>query len=233
METQAEKKYVETMPTYYDSLKEREMYCPLCKTLLNVGEWFTYNDVCGNSRSPKFECDNIACELSINESFWNDSGDFFSGKLDINRSWELFPTQNFAAFNSFAKSTEISIYKRGLPQKKYLSPVLCLGFLKPFIEYTYESDSWGNITKRGCKLKFLKKNENGEYIIHYISGIKMFFFMMERFKSDLKGYKNNKSDRNKKEIASYFNETWDTRGYKKFFRWFISTFYYKVKKEVS
>ena len=77
-----------------------------------------------------------------------------------------FPSLGSGILN-FSKKSEVEIYKKGLKSKTYLPAFLCLWFLKPYIEYTYKGDEWGNVLKKGFKIKFLKKDENGEYTSDY------------------------------------------------------------------
>jgi len=217
--------------------EERErttMFCPLCKRLLITKDWFVYNDLVGNSYSPKYECDNKECELQKGNCFWNENGDYFSGDLGFTRSKELFPDNKYAALNSFAKKSEVEIYKHGLKRETRLHPAFCLWIVQPLIEHTYKSNYFGDVLKRGWKLKFLKKNKTlgkGYNIYCGPNGFRMFNFLLSEFKRDKKAFFNNPTESNKKDVLKHFEKNeWDNRWWRVLFTFFINTFYGKVKK---
>jgi len=216
--------------------KKENLYCPICKEKLIIDGTIRYIDCCNTTNiSDKYICKNNKCYL-YNNSYWNDYGDYFS--LNHISFEKKFGHTKYAALNSFAKKIEIEIYKKGLKDKTYLSPLLTLLWLKPYIEHNYKADKWGNILKKTYKLKFLKKQKDSkEYNIYYISGIKMFFFSLKQFKIKYKKYLNNKTENIIYEIYNEFNDNWDKRNYKKLYKKYIKIRYFhiinNIKKEYN
>jgi len=211
-------------------MKEK-LICPGCMHPLETDGSFRYDDVCGPRWSMKHICVNDDCKLS-RKAFWNDFGEYFSGDMAFNDFEKIYGHDKYAAFNSFSKKSEIEIYKKGLTKKKYLSPILTLGWLKPYIEYKYIGDEMGNILKKKYSLKFLKRNENNEFTIHYTSTISSILFTLRYFRREIKYFKKNPS---RYAVNEIFNHTklpsWDNRLYKKIILKF-NLFYYKktIKK---
>lgn len=210
------------------------MLCPICKQELKSDSNFQYEDVCNSLiYSAKWMCNNEKCELHL-KSFWNDSGDFFTGDLDYDKTNELFPHDTYAALNSFAKKCEVEIYgkvvKNGKLRKRkiYLSPWFTFRWLQPYIEFKYKSNEMGEVLGRSWKLQFLKKQKGRkQYCIHYISGLHMFKFYLNQFNRDLKNYKENKSRFALLNIQKHFTEN-DNRTYVKVFNWYLINFYGKL-----
>jgi hypothetical protein len=218
---------------YYKSREDLVMYCPLCKNTLTSGEWFTYDDICGDSQSPKYSCGNKDCELH-NKSFWNDSGEFFSGVLDYDETKKLFPDERFAALNSISKNSEVEIYKRGLKDKTMLPSFLCLGILKPYIEYAYKADMMGNVLKRGFVIKFLKKDDKGNFCYGWTSDWSMYKYMLRQFKNDRDAFNRDPNHKNKKDLLEYFIPPyWDKRFYRKVLAIYFKLFYTKTLSKLK
>jgi hypothetical protein len=215
---------------------EREdLYCPICKKKLEIDGTFIYEDICNTDiRSDKYICINKECGL-YKKSFWNDSGEYFCGELGLFEFEKKFGHTKYAAFNSISKNSEVEIYKKGLKKKTMLSPALTLWWLKPYIEHNYKADNWGNILKRSYKLKFLKKEKDADdYYIHYISGVRMFFFSINYFKSNkYKPYKKTPNEYNIKEIYKEIYDTWDKRFYKKVVKKYLKIRYFFILDDIN
>ncbi|MFW6243088.1 MAG: hypothetical protein ACOC2W_02920 [bacterium] len=212
-----------------------KMYCPLCEFELGSSGSFRYEDVCGPSYSQKFVCKNEICTLSKYNSYWNDSGDFFSGDLDYKLCHKLFPTNKFAAYNSFSKKAEVEIYKHGLEKNKRLHPGLCLWFLQPMIEYYYKSDDWGNVIDKSYKIKFLRKSKNSKtYNVLNTFGFKMVKYMISEFKQKYKNFKLKPTTYNKKDLLEFFDKNhWDKRWWRRFIIWYFNTFYKRAYLKIK
>jgi len=215
-------------------MSEDIFLCPLCKHELEIDGDFYYEDVCNsNAYSKKHICVNKDCELN-HKSYWNDYGEFFTGDLDYKRSDELFPDDKYAAYNSISKSSETSIYKRGLKDKTYLSPWLTFRWLQPYIEHMYQADKMGNVTKKSYKLKFLKKDERGNFCIGYTSSISSFIWNIKRFLRTIHNYKKDKTKWKANEVFdTIIQNDWHNPLYKKFSSYIIKKIYHKTIKEAK
>jgi len=213
-----------------------KMLCPGCKSELIIDGDFTYEDCCeSESWSNKHICDNDKCYL-YRKTFWNDYGDYFSGDLEFSGFEKHYGHNKYAAFNSFAKNSETSIYKKGLRDKYYLSPALTLWWLKPFIEFEYTADDMGNVLKTRYKLGFLKKEKGADgYYVYYSSPIKMFFWSINYFKKKLIHYRKNPT--NRYAIYEVIDDldvgSWDKRIWKRLSRKWLKIRYKKILKEVK
>lgn len=212
-----------------------DMYCPCCGEKLISNGRFQYEDICESTTySNKNQCPNDDCVMNDYDCMWSDDGDFFSKNMKYRRTDLIFPDDKYAALNSFSKRMEVEIYKKGLKKKTYLSHWFCLGLLKPYIEYEYKGDDWGNVLKRSFKIKFLKKDvDSSEYCIHYISGIHMLIFVLKRFLRNKKSFSKKPTKYNVRELLESFDRPkWDDD------RWFtrtsliiFNTFFKHLKKE--
>lgn len=228
----------------------KSMYCPCCLSKLESVGSFIYDDVMGhvttsqkwvckskgyiNRKSGKFE----RCLCNVYELYWNDDGDFFSTSQyrTNNKPKFHYGPDTYAAFNSIAKKCETTVYKNGLKKKTYLSPALTLWLLKPVINYVYDCDYLGNISKYSIQITFLKRDTTtGVYCIGYVSSIRMLRFCIKQFKRKVKDYEKNGD--NKYFIKDLYNEFHpyfpDERPYKRVFNYYINTFYRKLKKEIE
>ena len=216
-------------------MNKTELICPICKQHLYYETQFTYYDCCGYDTSNKNVCINDKCLLSQKNVYWNDYGEFFSRDFSFEKE---FGHKKYAALNSIAKQNEVEIYKVGLKSKKYFSPALMLFILKPYIEYIYKGDKYGNVLSVKRKLKFLKKGDNG-YNIHYISGYHMLLYEIKTFKRFLKAYKKNYNNYFLRKAKVYqFKESfemlsWDKRWWRYLSRFLITIFYKKRLKKIQ
>jgi hypothetical protein len=219
---------------YYNSLENEVMYCPVCKERLHVGEWFTYNDVCGDSHSPKYTCTNKKCDCCKHKSIWNSDGDFFGGDMPYHLISILFPDDKYAALNSFSKKAEVEIYGHGLKRKIYLHPSTCLWLLQPYIEFKYISNEMGEILGKKWKLKFLSWDKQQKtYCTGYISGLHMLMYTFKCFKREHKDYLERKTLYAVKEfLKNYEKRNWDKRWWYLLSRWYFNNFY-KIQKQYA
>lgn len=220
---------------YSTSVESEELYCPICKQKLAVDGWFEYDEVCGEDNSPKFVCPNEECDLHKHASFWNWYGDFFSGGLPYKLARVLFPEDQYAALNSGAKEAEVSIYGKGLKRKIYLHPGLALWIMRPYIEFKYKGDKMGNVLSRKWELGFLKWDKNSKaYCTVYVSGVRMFKFVMKRFFKSYKEFYNTKSSYAVNELLeNYKIEKWDKRWWSLLSTWIFNNFYTKAKQDAE
>lgn len=65
--------------SYFGYSETRDMYCPLCKSILIFNDWMVVDGVCGDENRCKYTCKNIICELHKCGSFWEiiDGGDYY------------------------------------------------------------------------------------------------------------------------------------------------------------
>ena len=211
-----------------------DMYCPCCGEKLISNGTFQYEDCCESViYSDKNQCSNEDCIMFDYKCVWSNDGLFFSMDMRYRRTDLIFPDDNYSALNSFSKRMEVEIYKKGLKKKTYLSHWLCLGLLKPYIEYNYKGDDWGNVLKRSFKIEFLKKDsDRNEYCIHYTSGIHMLIYVIKVFLRNKKLFSKRPTKYNVKEILESFDRPkWDNRWYKKTSLFIFNTFFKRLEKE--
>jgi hypothetical protein len=170
------------------------IYEDVCNNSINSVKWRSPSKGFLNSKTGKFE----QCLCHEYETFWDDNGDFYGGneyKESKRTDKEIkFVHGNtcFAAFNSAAKSAEVSIYKHGVKKQIGLHPGLCLWFLKPYIEFHYQSNPMGDILKRTWKIEFLKKDKNMKgYCICWMSPYRMIKFSLNKFNRHRRHYYQN------------------------------------------
>jgi len=217
---------------YYGSLENEIMYCPVCRKQLEVGDWFTYDDVCGESSSPKYSCTTEGCDCCTSKSFWTYSGDFFGGDMPYHLITILFPDDQYGALGSHAKSSEVEIYGRGLKRNMWGHPAMCLWLLSPYIEFKYKGDNMGNVLGRTWKLKFLKYDKQQKrYCNGYTSGIHMLIFSLKSFRRDRKDFLERKTAYATKEfLENYESKGWDKRWWNLLSKWYFNNFWDMQKK---
>lgn len=233
---------------------EKAMYCPSCLSKLEAKGYFRYEDVCGLSiGSTKWMCPSKGflnpktgqfeqCLCNKYETFWNDGGDFFSGReyrwyeKGCKKIEFIHGPDTYAAFNSFAKDAEVSIYGKNLKRKIYLHPALCLWVLRPFIEFHYKSNPMGDILKRTWKIQFLKKSSGMRgYGVLWVSPFRMIKFCIKKFHREVAHYK--KHPDGKYAIQTLYREfeedKWDKRWWRKVVRVYQHLFYFRLRKKIQ
>lgn len=220
---------------YFTFSETKEMFCPICKNELVFVDWIVVYGICGEENRCKYVCTNDDCELHKFESFWDDNGEFYSKNLPFERMLELFPTNEYSAKNSISCQSDKTIYKKGLKDKTYLSPIFCLWFLKPYIEHCYNADNYGIITKKWYKLKFLKREKGSKtYNIYYLSGVHMFMFNFREYRKHKKSFLKYPATHDIQQLLSYFElSSWDKRWWKISFNFLINIFQKKLYKQLK
>jgi len=213
---------------------KENMMCPLCKEKLINDETeksFQYEDASGsNNFTWKYICPNDECILSQKKSYWNDDGDFWSNDLEYKEMKKLFPHDQYAALNSFAKRMEVDVYGNGLKTKIYLSEWWTLKWLKPMIVFKYKGDEMGNVLSRSWKIKFLYKGlYSDHYSTYYTAPIVLCYRL---FKSQYKRINNYKKNKTKYTLLELSQERWYDIGperswERKFPKWFFRKFHSK------
>ena len=140
-----------------------KLHCPYCNNELIQGEDQKFETLSDHVSDPNREdypkrrtwiCDNHECPVSLDsEAFWDDSGDFYGWPKGYK-----FKDDLDSAYPSIARQLDIEIYKKGLKSQKLLSPAFMLWILQPMIEYNYEANESGEVTKKWIKIKWLKKD---------------------------------------------------------------------------
>ena len=73
---------------------------------------------------------------------------------------EDYQNEFSSALNTFECQTEISIYKKGLPDKVKLPTWLTFNIIQLTLDYSYEADEFGVVKKTWVCLGFLKKDKH-------------------------------------------------------------------------
>lgn len=218
------------------------MKCPKCHQELIKGEdqrFETLSDHVSDPNNhnhplrPTFICNNSECPASKEELFWDEYGEMYG--------WERtfkFDNNIYSAYPSFARRMDIEIYKKGLKSQLLLHPCLMLWFLQPMIEFTYKSDDYGNVLKRGYKLVWLKKDhwqpwvkDQWGYHNHYSFPIMMIIKHIKRNISIIKDCSETYKQHAVKELLKPL-PNWDKRWWRKVEKWADKNIFYKyyVKK---
>lgn len=214
------------------------MNCPYCNQKLIKGSKRRYETLCEHVSVPNkkeyplrntYICISYNCPCSNEDLFWDEHGELYG----FNRSFN-FKDDISSAYPSFSRKMDIEIYKKGLKDKTMLSPLLMFNCLQPYIEHNYKADEYGNVLKKSYKLRFLKKNESGEYTIDYIFPFKLIMFGIS-FTYDIikrhKTYPDNKYII--KELKDAFVlHSWDNRLYRKVEKKLLKIIFYKYAKRV-
>lgn len=166
------------------------MKCPICKAELISNEmaYLETLDEHVNCVEPTLKsvyiCSNNDCITRKKESevYWNRDGEIYG-------AWgNTYDGINLGPYGSFERKMQVSIYKVGLPDKKYLSPLLLFGIWQPLIEYAYQSNENGDVLKRGFQIHFLRKGKGfgNVYCVHVSLWVKTWKFLWKRFKKQIK-----------------------------------------------
>lgn len=207
------------------------MLCPICKSELILGEGKKrYETLVEHVEDPNgipcekpyYICSNNKCE-SRAIVYWDEDGEsYITGKnyFEIKDKYH-----SLTPYDSFQKKMDIEVYKH---DEDFI--VLNLFFMRWKCEFSYEADTWGNITKRIPKIKAYYRDKNGN-ICYYISGAHMFFYRVNSFKRILDRY--NKNPNNKYVIddirKEFINPDWDHRLYSLLFNWWVNAKYKNIR----
>lgn len=121
-----------------------------------------------------------------------------------------------SALNTFDCCSEVYIYHKGLRDKRYLPAWLTFNQIQLTIDYSYEADNFGRVTKTWIKLGFLKKDDNGNRGFCIIGNWPWhtWSFLNREFKRDMKVVKKQKAknvDHMKALLKAFepsFNQSW-------------------------
>jgi len=91
-----------------------------------------------------------------------------------------------SALNTFNCNSEVSIYLKGLRRTRYLPAWLTFNLIQLTINYSYEADDFGRVTKTWIHLGFLKKDGNCGFYIVGIWPWHTWNFLNRKFKRNLK-----------------------------------------------
>lgn len=175
-------------------METNKMYCPCCKSEIIKGKaerYQTLDEHVSNPNSPSplrltNVCSNEFCETRKHDIFWDDMGDMYGG-YDLPDS--AFINENNSPFGSLGRKLNVEIQKVGLKKTKYLSPKWCFGWYRPYLEWNYKSNYNGDVLKTRITVKFLKKDNNGNYCLGVIPFWKTFAFLWNRFQNNIDRYK--------------------------------------------
>ena len=210
------------------------MKCPICKTDLVITGSERLETICEHVSDPNgsvcekdvFQCPNNNCKANEYGAVWEERGEFFTYNMSWDRDKELekcFIGENNGPFGTISRRLNVEIYKCGLKNKVYYSPILTFWLLKPYKEYWYKANKDGEILKSGWKIKFLKKGHgNKGYYIGWISGIHMFKYVLREYKRKKESFKKAESEFLSKSIVKIVEKA------KKDDRWWYKWFYYHL-----
>lgn len=150
--------------------------CPVCETKLVMSgqrQYETLDEHISHSDDPNYrfefrdayQCPTQTCEAYKNDVFWADDGSLYGG---IGTDFENHCIdKNNAPFGSFARRINVEVYRVNHKEYTYLPAWFCLNFIRPYIEHKYKADVNGKVLSKKYKLKFLKKDEAGEYTLGF------------------------------------------------------------------
>jgi hypothetical protein len=217
---------------------QKNMNCPKCHSELVKGEHKRFVTLVEHVSDPNkrsyplrqtFVCSNHACPTTKEDIFWDSDGAMYG----FNKNFK-FENDINSAYPSFERKMDIEIYKKGLRKDMRLSPILTLGFLKPMIEFTYQSDDYGNVVKKGYKLCWLKKESfnpfsSEPYCIYYIfPTVILYKHITGRFR-DISQYREcteKYKESFKKELLEPL-PSWDKRWWRKVEKWLDKKVFYR------
>lgn len=189
------------------------MLCPICKTKLVTTkkarlETLEEHVCCVDKISLKdaYNCPNISCQANIFKLLWSESGDcYFTGCRDnLN-----FIDGNNAPFGTINRKIYVEVYKHDEDK------TIRIGKFMLRRVFSYESDYDGNILSKKSRLQFFY---NG---VLYISGLRMFIFILKEFYHLRRALKNNPSDVNRDEMRRMLKRNWDKRIWYKLFQIYV------------
>jgi hypothetical protein len=216
----------------------KDWKCPVCKSEVKITSQESYETLLEHVEDPnKFSHPNRDAYRCINQEcicndpkhnvFWNYHGEMYGGFYIED---EDFIGENNAPFGSIERKFNIEIHKKGYKDCKYLSPLLCLGLLQPYIEYHYKADVMGNVVKRWFSIKFLKKSESGDYSYGFTTCWSTWKYLHYSFSSQIKFYKKNKNLTVLKEaFKPSFNRSWDVICFENIIKILYWKYYKKIK----
>lgn len=224
--------------------------CPSCKKELSWGGSLSYQTLSEHVSNPNYDplprsfyyCNNILCDANSPEEikkrlvitektvrtepndvtvFWDEYGDSYGCfGSDIK-----FIDGNSSPFGSESRRQHIEIRKRDENFK--ITEIFGWRFNA---EYSYKADTDGNILKRKMRITVWKKDKNGMGHIQFISGWRMFKFLMKKFNRNYPNFKKNDSIYSRRELMELFFPEYHLKAYKKAFALYLSVFYPRLKR---
>lgn len=168
------------------------MLCPICKAQLIVTGQECFETLFEHVSDPngtpsvkdKFECSNNFCS-SKNVVFWNENGELYVNYNCFKKSNDLkFIDKNNGPFGTTSRKTNVEVCKND--ENFYFNKN---GKYRIFIEYKYTSNKNGDILSRKRKYQLHIYNKEMDGYIQYMSGIRLFLFIMKEFHYSVKSYK--------------------------------------------
>ena len=187
--------------------KNKNWLCPACKSKVIITGERKFETLSEHVSDPNMEnyplrdayqCSDENCMTRKNNIFWDYMGDRYGYVKTVScmDDDKLFIDLNDAPFGSHTRKANVEIYKKGLKKQAYLSPIFCLFFLQPFIEYNYEANEQGEVLKKSLKIKFLKPDKNifkgGRYCYLFNPFWETWIYHMKDAKRLIKNYRENK-----------------------------------------
>jgi hypothetical protein len=224
------------------SIKAREdnknWLCPCCYSVVKPNGQARYETGIEHVTDPnreeyplrdKYQCTNEECITKRSDIFWDYYGDRYGSiKIDGKRVYDddkYFVDSNDSPFGSDSRSRNVEIYKKGLKDKTFLHPALCLWFLQPMIEHTYVADNDGFVLKKGYKLLFLKRVDGmSGYCCHFSTCWSTWSYLFRKNKRHLKNYK---ETQNPDCLVEMFSPAYNRAWVYKWFEGFAKIYWFK------
>lgn len=232
------------------------MRCPICGEELVEGMGRRYEtleehvfDPNGTpSLKPTLVCDNQHFKYTKDGDegncpfrhsiFWDYYiGDFYvlNGFGDTIREHEDFLKEiahnhMFEARDSHARKVQIDIYK-----KKRIE-LFRLFRWRWVIDFKFTGDEDGNIVKRRPYIQMFSTDDDGNSWSYTTTFITSFLHSVHMFKNTLKRYQQHPTNKYvQDEIEREFEPLpkWDTRFYRRLYKWYINTFYKNIKNRLK
>ena len=179
-----------------------EMTCPFCgQPLKKIGEEhimsleehvYAPNSI--PSKKPVGVCVNNNCKFRhyFKYSLYNGEAyhtamydnHFFDNNFNVKtmhqNEFEELNTYRISAGNSVSAACDVAVYKQGQIQDILFSPILTFGIVRPILEFSYDANKQGEVTKTRIALKFLRYDKDlKEYSVYKTSYLNMLFFVIK------------------------------------------------------
>lgn len=146
-----------------------QMLCPCCRALLEQGEMqrletlseHVFNPNGEVSLKPSYHCSNKQCKTHRFNIVWNSDGERY-GRWDSEWKERMddndFIDGNDGPFGSISRQLNVTCYKKGLEKDRTL---FIIGDIRFVMEFEYEADTDGNVTKKSWNLRKWKRDGGG------------------------------------------------------------------------
>jgi len=232
------------------------MRCPICGSELVEGMGRRYetleehvSDPNGTpSLKPTYVCENTQYKYPLSDKktncpfqhsiFWDIMGDFYvlKGFGDTIQEHEDFlknqlaHNQMFQARDSHSRKMQIDVYK-----KKKIE-LFRLFRWRWAIDFKFTGDEDGNVVRRRPHIQMFSTDDNGNSWTYTTTFITSFLHNVNMFKNILKRYREYSSNKYvQDELKKEFDPLpeWDTRFYRRFYKWYIHIFYKDVENHLK